>query len=857
MKHPRISAIAILATLFLVSGCGGNSASDSSDKDKTWSGTIMRAVGVSDEAGLVSLSLNDRTVDVFVHSVAGFGIPGIWAMYETDGSDDGMLILYDTKGVYFPGALWGSSLSIGPLAESETFALQGSLETTHEPLETAANSVMLMSVSDARDAANLGFGFFQHAQNLPPLHYSQDGSRLRICASRQWFEREASIAVGVVLFLIPGSHALLDQALGVLDDSLDGYGILNVLDAQYGGVSHPGYIVNWPTNNPVCDSGEMITDLCVFGDQEHGLKIWDTAPLDILVEGHCDPGAECVPTSEVCNGMDDDCDGLADEGLDCGGEECVETQDTVCHDGDVWTQDSCGQPHSKVQVCLSGKVCSGGECKAVETGVDLCAPCSTYADCGDGTKTDICLKYGGDSNGGCARDCSDDPCPVGFGCAQFVTDWGTAKQCVSLDYCGFQEAGSGSYCDQCQSPWDCKYGFSCGGWQSVDASWCYPLKICHSDADCGGGGYVCYPEVQLCGPGQELGCKDGDSWWNDLCGNWLGLNQSCGAGESCSNGVCTGGSSCTPNVIKVCHNGDVYWQDSCGAIGAIYDDCSGSETCSNGQCMPNSTGGTGDYCDSCGSDSDCKSGWFCAGWEGGSSWCTLDIQCQDHSDCGDPTYACLPDYSVCAPFTYAECKSGDVWVKDTCGSWLGLLDECGADEECSGGECVSGSGNNCPNNGSMLHDVNTGLCWQRHPPNLSDVMNGASYWDAKAYCGELTIYGYGNWRVPTLYELRSIVSGCSSMEIGGACDIYECYPTDPAEFNSPDCQGGCAGGMGPGYGGLYLISDLSAPDVSSTALGFWSSDHYEGANTNLGVDIYYATLFEVASYSSRQVRCVK
>ncbi len=49
----------------------------------------------------------------------------------------------------------------------------------------------------------------------------------------------------------------------------------------------------------------------------------DCAAGETCVAGVCRAGAPCVPTAETCNGLDDDCDGLIDDGDPGGGVACT------------------------------------------------------------------------------------------------------------------------------------------------------------------------------------------------------------------------------------------------------------------------------------------------------------------------------------------------------------------------------------------------------------------------------------------------------------------------------------------------------------------------------------------------------
>ncbi len=125
-----------------------------------------------------------------------------------------------------------------------------------------------------------------------------------------------------------------------------------------------------------------------------------TGPPETRNVGECTDGTEtcaggawgaCIgeigPTSEVCNGLDDDCDGTVDEGC----EECTDGE--PCDDGDpCTTNDICaagtcsGQPIS----CDDGNVCTDDYCDS-STGVCLNEANTNPCDDGDPcTENDIC-----------------------------------------------------------------------------------------------------------------------------------------------------------------------------------------------------------------------------------------------------------------------------------------------------------------------------------------------------------------------------------------------------------------------------------------------------------------------------------
>ena len=172
----------------------------------------------------------------------------------------------------------------------------------------------------------------------------------------------------------------------------------------------------------------------------------------------CDaaPGA---PSDEVCNGLDDDCDGDEDEGFPIGeactvgegacagtgqwacangGEvQCV-AEVADCSDGDPCTVDICDESAGCSHVslpnccqstdeCPAGQVCTDHECLGVQ-----CRACAGDSDC---PLVDArCVEYPGGA--ACAVPCPEGACPQGFECkAAPGTDAGVAVCVASGDSC--------------------------------------------------------------------------------------------------------------------------------------------------------------------------------------------------------------------------------------------------------------------------------------------------------------------------------------------------------------------------------------------------------------------------------------
>lgn len=104
-----------------------------------------------------------------------------------------------------------------------------------------------------------------------------------------------------------------------------------------------------------------------------------------------------VGSDTTCDGRDDDCDGLVDEGYvatptTCGTGGCASTGSLVCENGAL--RDTCDASAADGQACTDGSVCTSGDtCNAGAcTGASVPGCCETDQDCtspntcgGDGT----------------------------------------------------------------------------------------------------------------------------------------------------------------------------------------------------------------------------------------------------------------------------------------------------------------------------------------------------------------------------------------------------------------------------------------------------------------------------------------
>ena len=266
--------------------------------------------------------------------------------------------------------------------------------------------------------------------------------------------------------------------------------------------------------NTRCDTGEV-------GACSLGLQVCTTGLYA------CEPTRP--PEGEACNTLDDDCDGIIDEGLlnACG--RCGLTPVEAC-DG---VDNDCDGVLDEGMLCTEGFTCSLG----------ICASDCISNECPDTTKTCV--------NDGCVPRCLAAQCPDGFACA----DGNCSDPCLNLV---------------------CPAGEVCSAGRCVGDS-CY-LTGCADGLRCEQGDCVADPCLnERCPTGQFCRVTSDEAHCVASC-----AMISCGYSEICEDGVCVA----DPCAETVCPDGIICVEGTCdtNCSGII---CPRGQICRLGQCGHN------------------------------------------------------------------------------------------------------------------------------------------------------------------------------------------------------------------------------------------------------------------------------
>jgi len=129
------------------------------------------------------------------------------------------------------------------------------------------------------------------------------------------------------------------------------------------------------------------------------------------------------------------------------------------------------------------------------------------------------------------------------------------------------------------------------------------------------------------------------------------------------------------------------------------------------------------------------------------------------------------------------------------------------------------------------YDEASGLCWQ--DPAHDEPL---SWEDAIDYCDALVLCGRGDWRLPSISELRTFIRGCEATMPGGECGVTDecgseclwstaCEGCNACEGSGMPCGGGFPAGqyLDPGVVGNALYNEWARmwSSTESSGIDVW------------------------------------
>ncbi len=573
-------------------------------------------------------------------------------------------------------------------------------------------------------------------------------------------------------------------------------------------------------------SKQCVADAGVCPCTAKGAALGWLTPCAVTNEhGTCDGQRVCTdtgltdcdaatPGEEVCNGVDDDCDGEVDEPLNEGGKY-VE----LCDDGNECTADTCLGEAGCEQEALSGDECKDNNPCTIGDHCEAGVCVGQLIDCDD---QNPCTEDFCNPAGGCAHSNSSDKCDDGDVCT-------VADQC--------QEGACVGYPVSC----DCQEDADCAALE--DGNLCNGTLLCSKEklpylcvlapetvvacpepegknAPCLAA--ACDPESGDCSlvPAHEgAPCSDADACTvNDACvaGTCVGQAALCGDGNPCTDDSCDPAQGCLyANNQLACDDGNLCTTvDQCQGgkcVGSAPPDCNDGNPCTIDSCNP------AEGCLHGNSNEKCSDG----------NACTVNDTCVD---------------GTCVPGPAANCSDGNVCTIDSCNPAEGCAhsnsneecddgNACTDNDHCAGGKCVGDlaidcddanpcTTDSCDLKNGCVHTLNTAPCDDGDDCTVGDQCElGQCVSGTPVTCDDgnpCTADGCANGQ-------------CQHAPVDGACDdgnacttVDQCQGGKCVGGTPPDCNDGnpCTiDSCNPAEGCAHTLSDEDCDDGDDCTVG--------------------------------------